>query len=493
MVVVAGLLALTVGVSAFLRIYQIGKLSFWNDEINTVIFATPNLKDMFRILWPKEINMSLYYMFVHFWIRIFPNASEGMLRVLSVIFSVASIPAVFLLGKTMGVSRKKATVIGLVAALLVALNAYHIQYGQEFRAYSLVFLLATLSTFLFIKAIEQPPDTPNYWWRWYAIVSAAAVYSHFFMVFVLVAQVASLFVLFLGNIQTFHIKLGLVSSGVAIAVLITPLAVATFSAGAGGLAWIPEPTLGSVNKFVIELTGKQGGVLLALYFFAGSIGLLAGVGAWLQKNLITKWKFTLMANCLLLPVAIALVLSKVMTPIFMPYYLLFVMPYLAILAAVGIVTLATLGWNNRKFRIITIPVGIAVLALTVTLSVMGIKSYFKTFQKEDWKGVTQFLTKECSESLRLYYMTYMEKNVAYYNVNLKSQVRNWNDSLKKYPSSEELAGFLPDGYKQVCLVLGHTGTPQASAQTKVIQTALQIKYPQVTKIKFYSVNVEIYK
>src|SRR3989344_899680 len=78
-VVTIVLLVIVTMVAAFLRFYQIGKLSFWNDEIASFKLATHSLKE----LWPREMNMSLYYLIIHFWIQIFPNASEGTLRVIS--------------------------------------------------------------------------------------------------------------------------------------------------------------------------------------------------------------------------------------------------------------------------------------------------------------------------------------------------------------------------------------------------------------------------
>src|SRR3989344_3930432 len=122
--IIGGLLIIISGIAAFLRFHQIGKLPFWNDEISNINIAALSLKNMFR----SDPSMSLYYLLVHYWVKIFPGASEGMLRVLSGLFSVASIPVMFLLGRTMGASRKQAIAVGLIAALLVTLNAFHIQY-----------------------------------------------------------------------------------------------------------------------------------------------------------------------------------------------------------------------------------------------------------------------------------------------------------------------------------------------------------------------------
>jgi uncharacterized membrane protein len=477
------LTAITV-VAAFLRFCQIGKLSFWNDEIDTVIFTAPkSLYAMFQGLWPKEVNMALYYLLAHYWVRVLPGMSEGSLRAISAIFSVVSIPVVFLLGVTLGVNRKQATVIGLTAALLVAINAFHIQYAQEFRSYSLVFLLATLSTLLLIKAVKNP-KSPLLWTA-YALVSVAAVYCHYFVVFLLLAQGASLFVLFLGDIHTFPFK-GIIGSGVTIIILLIPLALATHLAGTGGLSWDTAPTFSSIKNLGIELTGNQGETLYALYLLASLIGILVK-RVWLQKDLIRTWSFTLIVSSLILPISLMFVFSRLITPIFADRYLLFTMPYLAVLTAIGIVELVTA--RSKVIRVI----GIVILLTIVGLSVFGVKNYFEKYQKEDWRGVSQFLTEKCPTSLRLYYMAYREKNATYYNSNLKSQSGWWIDNLIKNSSSEKNVGSLPNGYEQVCLVLANETTQQNSDQIKIIQSVVRAKFPNVTKFEFTKIDIEIYE
>src|SRR5579862_1541643 len=129
--------------AAFLSLHQIGRLSFWNDELFTVWHVNLGMRAM-------RANMSLYYLLVHVWMTLFSEASEGTLRTLSAIFFVFCIPAVFLLGRTVSNGKRAATATGLLAALLMAINAYAIQYAQELRSYSMVTLFAILSTFFLI-------------------------------------------------------------------------------------------------------------------------------------------------------------------------------------------------------------------------------------------------------------------------------------------------------------------------------------------------------
>ena len=123
-ILVGGLLGVVLVISLALRLHQIGKLSFWNDEIFSFFSAKMSFGEIFNL----DPNMSLFHMVAQGWIRMFPYASEGLLRILSTIFSVLSIPVVFFLGSSFVNDKKKSTVIGLLASILISVNAYHIQY-----------------------------------------------------------------------------------------------------------------------------------------------------------------------------------------------------------------------------------------------------------------------------------------------------------------------------------------------------------------------------
>ena len=481
-VVTISLLIFIIGLGSFLRFYHIGKLSFWLDEA----YMFNNSKNGLITAIKNETNMSLYYVLIYFWIRIFPTASDGTLRALSAVISVVSIPVVFLLGRTMTTNRKMATTIGLIAAFLISVNAFNIQYAQEFRSYSLTFLLTTLSSFLLINAVEDIEST-HHWLIWYTIVTAASVYSHFYAVFIIAAQAVTLPILLLDKNKHFLKFKQILYCCFGMTSLILPIAIVAYIKGPGQISWIPEPTLGTLKSFSSEITG--GKWLFVLYLLFGCIGLLFGEGVGFQNDLITKWKFTLMASCLFLPVIMALVISKIMIPIFLDKYLLYVMPYLAVLVATGIVALVSYGWKRKKFKFLFVSIGIIVLVLFALLSTASIQSYYNNYQKEDWRKATQFLTLRCSESLRLYYAPFVDIDVLYYNPALYSQEAEWwKNILSKNPDSNELTASLPNGYSQVCLVLSHVGNQQ---QEKIIQAAIQKKFPIVSTFMFYGLEIEI--
>ena len=307
----ASLLTLIVGLGIFLRFYQIGKLSFWLDEAGTALFTKGSISNLIESV-KNDANMSLYYLLVFWWNKIFPNASDGTQRALSAIFSVASIPIVFLLGKHLATDQKRGSAIGLVAAFLIAVNAYHIEYAQEFRSYSLTFLLTASSTLLLIKVLKDEKAKPV-WLILYTVISAASVYSHLHAVFIIVAQAVT-FPLLLGDKKKYPKLKQILYCLIGIVLLILPIAVIAINKGSNQISWIGVPTFANVIDLYMKISGYHGNWLLILYIVFIFFGLFNGVGFLFRQDIMTKWKFSLLASCLFLPVILAFVISKINGP-----------------------------------------------------------------------------------------------------------------------------------------------------------------------------------
>src|SRR6266566_969714 len=176
------LLALITVVAAFLRFHGIAAKSFWLDEGASVEIARLPWRQFFYVLSHREINMALYYVLLHLWMAL--GSTEGFIRGLSVLFSVATVPVLYALG-----ARLFGRTAGLLAAWLLAINAYHIRYAQEARSYALVVFMATLGTWLLVRNLQEPASAR---WAAYAAVCALAVYSHIFGALVALAHGVSL-------------------------------------------------------------------------------------------------------------------------------------------------------------------------------------------------------------------------------------------------------------------------------------------------------------
>lgn len=126
-------------------------LPLWYDEAHSVLIA--------QMGFPFEINKYLletdlqhtpfYFYLLHFWIKCF-GENDIVLKILSLIFSVCSIPAIYTLSKKF-VNDKTA----LIAPLLLVFNTFHVIYSTEVRMYSLIMFLSILSVKYMYEYLEN--------------------------------------------------------------------------------------------------------------------------------------------------------------------------------------------------------------------------------------------------------------------------------------------------------------------------------------------------
>ncbi|MGI8557196.1 MAG: glycosyltransferase family 39 protein [Solirubrobacteraceae bacterium] len=102
------------------------------------------------------------------------------IRLPSLVFSTATVPLVYLLGRE-SVGRRAA----LIGAGVLALSPTAVFYGTEARPYATMVFFVVISTLALLRAVETRSSR---WWLVYALASAAAAYSHYTSIFVLVVQ-----------------------------------------------------------------------------------------------------------------------------------------------------------------------------------------------------------------------------------------------------------------------------------------------------------------
>ena len=296
------LLFAIIGLAAVLRLVHLGQDSFRGDEILSVQRAQLEW-GAFSVLLREIPNMAFYYLLLHIWIPL--GDSEATVRTLSILTAVATLPVIYLLGR-----RLFSASIGLTAALLLAINAFHIQYSQEARSYSLLVLLITLSSLLFVRSIEG-----RSWSSWigYAVISSLAIYAHWFALLVIFAHFSSLFAL----PRTAIPWKGLATSLAVIGVLLFPFFIAILS-NSGARVWLGEPSVHDVYSVAIALTGS-GGVLLALIYLItlAAMGVVTAKKWSSSRGSVGSWRFIFLVMWLLQPIGVSLGYSLLVTPAFL--------------------------------------------------------------------------------------------------------------------------------------------------------------------------------
>ena len=348
--------------AAFLRFYGLANRGFWLDETFSVDFAQKSLPNLLSFR-EGGTNMPLYHLLLHFWMKL--GDSEFLLRSMSVLFSVAAIPFLYAIG-----CRLFGRPAGLIAAWLLALNAYDLHYAQEARAYAMVVLLATISSLLLIRNLQEPPTAS---WALYGVFLSLTVYCH--LLGLLVAVAHGLAVLCLPP-RSIPWK-GLARSAVCFALLTLPLAVRVLQAKADPLNWVPKPDASLVLSYLILCAGNGGELLLLADAIVIALFILQSTRSWWREGRsLENWSYLLVLFWFVAPLALALSIS-VLRPTFVPRYFLYCLPafLLAVSSSLSRIRPLALAW-----------------ALGIAISILGLsavpQSYHLAGTFEDWRVIS---------------------------------------------------------------------------------------------------------
>jgi mannosyltransferase len=177
------IVALT-ALGAVLRFPTLDRQSFWLDELVTVSLLDHGLGDVLREVPRTEATPFLYYVVAWAWGSLFGLGEVGI-RTLSALAGTATIPVAYGAGAVL-VSRRA----GLVAAALVAVNPFLVWYSQEARSYALLALLGAGTVLALGHALRGSRRSLVAW----AVLSALAIATHYYALFLVGAEVAWLLV-----------------------------------------------------------------------------------------------------------------------------------------------------------------------------------------------------------------------------------------------------------------------------------------------------------
>ncbi len=428
--------AFILALAATLRVIGLGHKSLWVDEAASVLIAKMDWGSFVHTLWQGEGNMVLYYLLLRAWIHI--GDSEFIVRLLSVLAALVTLPVIYILGK-----RLFGESAAWISTLLLAVNACHIAYSQEARSYGLLMLLVALSNLYFLKCVESRHALD---WSLYTLLTLLAIHTHFFAVLLLPAQWLAL--LWLPPSTISWEKLGL--SILVTILLITPAAFFVLTKEAGQVDFIPHPGIAELYHLGLFLTaqgGKAGGVYLFLICLSAClVGVLAALHQdFHRRRSLDNWHYALVLSWLLVPVLLVYVIS-LRKEIFYYRYLTVCLPAWILLAAHG---MSRLRARLPLFILLWTALG---LSLITDFAV-----YFKP--REDWRAATDDLL-SCGHARDavLFHAAYGVVPYEYYRETWKGVEHPAILYPKGLPEYDDRVS-LPDSYNQVCVVL-YPGRPQ---------------------------------
>ena len=151
----------------------------WFDERFTLLNTTSVTKAIEHCT--RDVHPPLYFVLMTAWRAVLPSTDISM-RLLSVIFGMISLVGIFLIGRSIAGWRA-----GLVGLAIAAVSPYHWLFSTEIRPYAQLLAFSAFSTWAFLEILKTGAA------RYFAILAASTVlnlYSHYFAVFLLLAQAA---------------------------------------------------------------------------------------------------------------------------------------------------------------------------------------------------------------------------------------------------------------------------------------------------------------
>jgi mannosyltransferase len=180
-----GALAAIVLLGVVIRFPTLGQQSFWFDEAVTHGIVAHGLGHVISSIPRTESTPPLYYVLVWLWSRVF-GLSEAGLRSFSALCGTLLIPVMWSLGRRLVSER-----VGLVAALLTAINPFLVWYSQEARSYALLTLLCAATLLALVHVLESPTRRRLLAW---SLLCALALCAHYFAAIVIVPEAVWLLV-----------------------------------------------------------------------------------------------------------------------------------------------------------------------------------------------------------------------------------------------------------------------------------------------------------
>jgi mannosyltransferase len=164
--------------AAWLRIIGIDKCLWWDEIYFLVVSVRRPLAEIISV-FPADTQHTLYSILARLSILIFGEHAWS-LRFPALLFGVASIPVIYLLGSLVA-TRSEAW----FSSAFLAISYHHVWFSQDARGYSALAFWAILSTYFLLRGMRTDRRGP---YIAYSVVAALGIYTHLTMIFLVVSH-----------------------------------------------------------------------------------------------------------------------------------------------------------------------------------------------------------------------------------------------------------------------------------------------------------------
>jgi mannosyltransferase len=322
--------------------YHVGRPPIWGDEGVTKAMSARSVSQLLATMPHDDIVHGAYYLVVHVVETVAGSSAPTVLRAPSVV--AMAVAAAF----TALIARRLATiagspypaVTGLAAGALFALLPTVIRYAQEARSYAIVTMLAAITTYLLLKAIEDG----GRWWIGYGVAAALTGLFNIFGLLILIAHGVTLLIAApalpgLTGRRPAGVLARWVLAGIVAMVVLIPIVAFAYSQRTA-ISWMTGHVV--IRSAAVNLARDWTGPQKLFWPVVGLtvFGVVADAVTW-RRGRPTVTPGSVALPWLVLPTAVLLVASQV-HPVYDGRYVEYCLPALAILVAWGLTWLARL-------------------------------------------------------------------------------------------------------------------------------------------------------
>jgi mannosyltransferase len=322
--------------------YHVGRPPIWGDEGVTKAMSARSVSQLLATMPHDDIVHGAYYLVVHVVETVAGSSAPTVLRAPSVV--AMAVAAAF----TALIARRLATiagspypaVTGLAAGALFALLPTVIRYAQEARSYAIVTMLAAITTYLLLKAIEDG----GRWWIGYGVAAALTGLFNIFGLLILIAHGVTLLIAApalpgLTGRRPAGVLARWVLAGIVAVVVLIPIVAFAYSQRTA-ISWMTGHVV--IRSAAVNLARDWAGPQKLFWPVVGLtvFGVVADAVTW-RRGRPTVTPGSVALPWLVLPTAVLLVASQV-HPVYDGRYVEYCLPALAILVAWGLTWLARL-------------------------------------------------------------------------------------------------------------------------------------------------------
>ncbi len=365
------------GLAAALRLSGLEVQSLWNDELSSWFRSHyDSLADVIQLGVEPDVHPPGFQVLLYFVERTL-GTSEWALRLPSALFGILTVAVMYFLGRRLYSESE-----GLVAAALTAVLWCPLYYSQEARPYSLLLLLSASSTYFWIGMLAEARRGEAPVWQNlapYVVCASLALYAHYFGLLLVACQTlgSAAHVLWLGG----RWRRPAVAA-VLIGVAYLPWMPQLWADLSGGPSWIPSPPVSAPWAFLEFLFNRSSALAafaLALY---ASLAIVSFRG---ERSKAGMWRTpgAFLAAWLCVPVALALLASLLLNPVFTARNLIICLPAAYLLMARALLRLPLSGS-------LTACVAVAVPCLLLIHTVFTLEYYWRP-TKQQFREATAFI------------------------------------------------------------------------------------------------------